>query len=85
MDDLQALFRRAVSCVVRTLQGPLVSDDPRLEATRLENRKLAIIGGFCVQHYLGYRLRQTQVFLPHSCSYEVCISNIYLAGPGPYD
>lgn len=43
---------QAFSHVIHMLQGPLALGD----------RKLAIIGGFCVQHYLGECNRETEVF-----------------------
>ncbi|RHZ50522.1 uncharacterized protein CDV56_106837 [Aspergillus thermomutatus] len=60
MANPRNLFRQALSCVIRILQGPLTLDDRRLETRRLEDRKLAVIGGFCVQHYLGDERRETQ-------------------------
>ena len=70
------LHYQALSCVILTLKCPLLLNDRRLETKKLEDRKLAVIGGFCVQHYLGGR-RETQVVLHHSL---ICfLLHVYLS------
>ena len=52
MEVLRNPLGQAFSQVIYMLKGPLALGD----------RRLAVIGGFCVQHYLGVDKRETKVF-----------------------
>ena len=62
----QARLYKAFSHVVRTLQGPLVFQDERRKKWPLQDRRMAIIGGYCVAHYVNNLGRDTQVGPNHS-------------------